>query len=210
MDVLVIGRRCPISDDFRDRVTNRLGTIARLNGRVIRIEVLVSANNCTRAPDQAVKVEITLRSNGPVVRAEATADDKVIAFEHALDRLKSRLRRAGDRRKDHRGLRTPSALAEVMELPSPGVTEDVPTIKAPAIRKIAGLEVTGDGPLVVREKVFTAAPLTLSQALDEMEMVGHDFFLYVDAETGQPSVVYRRKAYDYGVLHLQVVTEDAD
>ena len=74
----------------------------------------------------------------------------------------------------------------------------------PEIRKIAGLEVHGDGPLVVREKLFKATPLTLAQALDEMELVGHDFFLYVDAETGAPSVVYRRKAYDYGVIHLEV------
>jgi hypothetical protein len=70
--------------------------------------------------------------------------------------------------------------------------------------EVAGLEVTGDGPLVVREKVFAASPLTLAQALDEMELVGHDFFLYQDAESRRPSVVYRRKAYDYGVIHLDV------
>ncbi len=62
----------------------------------------------------------------------------------------------------------------------------------------------GDGPLVVREKNFAGTPLTLAQALDEMELVGHDFFLYVDAESRHPSVVYRRKAYDYGVIHLEV------
>jgi hypothetical protein len=74
----------------------------------------------------------------------------------------------------------------------------------PEIRKIAGLEIQGDGPLVVREKHFDAVPLTLAQALDEMELVGHDFFLYVDAESGAPSAVYRRKAYDYGVIHLDM------
>jgi hypothetical protein len=69
---------------------------------------------------------------------------------------------------------------------------------------MAGLEVHGDGPLVVREKDFASEPLTLAQALDEMELVGHDFFLYVDQTTKKPSVVYRRKAYDYGVIHLTV------
>jgi len=143
-------------------------------------------------------VEITLRSKGPVVRAEASADDKGVAFDHALDRLKSQLRRASDRRKTHRGLRGTSLEAEVA-----GIVVETEEVR-PEIRKIAGLEIQGDGPLVVREKHFDAVPLTLAQALDEMELVGHDFFLYVDAESGAPSAVYRRKAYDYGVIHLDM------
>jgi hypothetical protein len=74
-----------------------------------------------------------------------------------------------------------------------------------AVKKVAGLEIQGDGPMVVREKIFRSTPLTLAQALDEMELVGHDFFLYVDADSQLPSVVYRRKAYDYGVIHLKVI-----
>jgi len=197
VDVLVTGRHCQISDDFRAHVSERLSGVEKLRDRVIRVEVQVSTNSHARQPDSATTVEITLRSRGPVVRAEASADEKMIAFEHALDRLKSQLRRAADRRKVHRGLRagqqfgTPAPVA-----PQPS-DED-----RPEIRKIAGLEVHGDGPLVVREKLFKATPLTLAQALDEMELVGHDFFLYVDAESGAPSVVYRRKAYDYGVIRL--------
>ena len=61
-----------------------------------------------------------------------------------------------------------------------------------------------DGPMYVREKVHDATPITLDQALYEMELVGHDFYLFVDAETSQPSVVYRRRAYDYGVIRLAV------
>ena len=205
MDVLVTGRRCTIKDDFREKVTERLSSIERFKDRVIRVEVQVSTFAYKKQPDQSTRVEITLWSKGPVVRAEASSDDKMVAFEHALDRLKSQLRRAADRRKVHRGLRVTQALDEVpagrVELPAEG---EVP---APEVRKIAGLEVTGDGPLVVREKLFTSAPLSLAQALDEMELVGHDFFLYEDAETGAPSVVYRRKAYDYGVIHLEVARD---
>lgn len=203
MDVLVTGRHCQISDDFRTHVVERISGVEKLKDRVIRVEVQVSAYSHKRQPDQATRVEITLRSRGPVVRAEASADEKLVAFEHALDRLKSQLRRAADRRKVHRGLRAPTslgdlALVEAVAAPAPGDDE------RPEIRKIAGLEVHGDGPLVVREKLFKATPLTLAQALDEMELVGHDFFLYVDAETGAPSAVYRRKAYDYGVIHLEL------
>lgn len=201
MDVLVTGRHCQIPDEFRARVEEKIASIEKLKDRVIRVEVQVSAYGYKRQPDQSTRVEITLRSRGPVVRAEASADDKNVAFDHALDRLRSQLRRASDRRKTHRGLRGTSPLAEGAV---PTVAADQGEETRPEIRKIAGLEIQGDGPLVVREKYFDATPLTLAQALDEMELVGHDFFLYVDAETGAPSAVYRRKAYDYGVIHLNV------
>ncbi|MFV0451216.1 MAG: ribosome hibernation-promoting factor, HPF/YfiA family [Propioniciclava sp.] len=204
MDVIVTGRRCTISDDFREKVTERLSTVERFRDRVQRVDVQVTATP-HRQPDQATQVEITLHSRGPVVRAVASADDKAMAFEHALDRLKSQLRRAADRRKVHRGLRVSATLDAALVGPSPTtVAEATETEAGEPVQRIAGLEITGDGPLVVREKIFDAAPLTLAQALDEMELVGHDFFLYVDAETHAPSVVYRRKAYDYGVIHLNL------
>ncbi|MBK8459261.1 MAG: ribosome-associated translation inhibitor RaiA [Micropruina sp.] len=201
MDILVTGRHCQISDEFRAHVTERMVGVERLKDRVIRVEIQVSAYAHKRQPDQATRVEITLRSRGPVVRAEASADEKIVAFEHALDRLKAQLRRASDRRKVHRGLRAADIAAPAVETKLPEIDN---AEERPEIRKIAGLEVHGDGPLVVREKLFKAVPLTLAQALDEMELVGHDFFIYVDADSGTPSAVYRRKAYDYGVIHLEV------
>ncbi len=201
MDVLVTGRRLTITDDFRENVIERISSIERFRDRVIRVEVQVSTHPNKRQPENATRVEITLIGKGPVVRAEASAEDKNIAFEQALSRLKSQLRRAADRRKVHRGLRVTQVLGEAPagEAAAPPVAVD-----EPEVRHIGSLEVTGDGPLVVREKRFKGTPLNLAQALDEMELVGHDFFLYVDAETGAPSVVYRRKAYDFGVIHLEV------
>ena len=199
MEVVVTSRRCQLTDAFRDHVSEKLNSLEKLKERIIRAEVMVTLSDAKRQPEQAVRVEITLNGKGPVVRAEAAADDKMVAFEHALDRLKTQLLRASDRRKTHRGLRgTPSLKV------ADTVLEDAPTVEDDDVRKIAGLEVQGDGPLVVREKNFAGTPLTLAQALDEMELVGHDFFLYVDAESRHPSVVYRRKAYDYGVIHLEV------
>ena len=202
MDVLVTGRHCQVPDDFRARVEEKLTSIEKLKDRVIRVDVQVTAYGYKRQPDQSTKVEITMRSKGPVVRAEASADDKVVAFDRALDRLKAQLRKAGDRRKTHRGLRSavPSEVAT-----GPAATQESGESAHDEVRTLAtGLEVQGDGPLVVREKFFEAVPLTLAQALDEMELVRHDFFIYVDAETKAPSAVYRRKAYDYGVIHLSV------
>lgn len=199
MDVLITGRHCQIPDDFRARAEEKIASITKLKDRVIRVEVQVSTHGSRRQPEQAAQVEITLRGRGPVVRAEASADDKTVAFDRAFDRLMAQLRRASDRRKAHRGLRghvvAPEDLAPV---------DFEPTDSEPEVHNVAGLEVVGDGPLVVREKKFDAVPLTLAQALDEMELVGHDFFVYVDADTGAPSAVYRRRAYDYGVIHLDL------
>jgi Sigma 54 modulation/S30EA ribosomal protein C terminus len=76
---------------------------------------------------------------------------------------------------------------------------------APTQPKQAGpIEVEGEGPLVVREKLHQANPMGLDQALYEMELVGHDFYLFVDSDTKLPSVVYRRRGYDYGVIRLDV------
>lgn len=200
MDVLVTGRHCQIPDSFRDHVRERITRIERLRDRVIRVEVQVSANENKRVPDQATRVEITLFSKGPVVRSEGTAEDKMAAFEQALERMRSQLRKAADRRKHHRGQKGQESVrfsATLPDLPvsaSPSEDEDVQTI--------AGIEVQGDGPLVVREKVHPASPMTLAEALDRMELVGHDFFLYIDADHRCPSVVYRRRAYDYGVIRL--------
>ncbi len=199
MDVLVTGRRCQIPGEFRERVEEKMASIEKLRDRVIRAEVQVTADVHARQPEETTKVEITLVARGPVIRAEAVAEDKSVAFDQAFDRLKAQLRRASDRRKTRRGLRTQEAFVDPGE-PAAKAEDEASS----DVRTVAGMEVQGDGPLVVREKFFDAAPLTLAQALDEMELVGHDFFLYVDSVTGQPSVVYHRKAYDYGVIHLNM------
>ena len=201
MDVVVTGRHCTISPELKELVHDRIVTVERLRDRVIRVEVEFSATDGTKNPSDAVEVQITLRSRGPVVRAEAKANDKTIAFEQAFDRLKVQLRKAADRRKTHRGLRTAIFTEETATVP---VLEEPETESEESTYEVAGLVVNGDGPLVVREKEFETVPLSLAQALDEMELVGHDFFLYQDSITGKPSVVYRRKAYNYGVIHLNV------
>ena len=86
---------------------------------------------------------------------------------------------------------------------APTLTES-PDDESVAERKVGTVTVTGDGPLVVREKSHAAAPMTLEQALYEMELVGHDLYLFVDKESERPSVVYRRRGYDYGVISLEV------
>ena len=208
MDVVVKGRHCVVPDQFRTYVDEKITRLEKLNDRVIRVEVEVSAERNKRQHDQACRVEITLRTKGPVVRAEAAAEDKIPAFDIALDRLMAQLRRAADRKRVHHGQRAPQSLRSGVDVGEP---EAAPVAaETNGHHTVAGMAVQGDGPLVVREKSHAAVPMTLDQALMAMELVGHDFYLYMDSEHGTPSVVYRRRAYDYGVIRLSPAEELVD
>lgn len=211
MDIVVKGRKTEVPERFRKHVAEKLKLekIQKLDGKVISLDVEVSKEHNPRQADRSDRVEITLHSRGPVIRAEAAAGDPYAALDLATAKLEGRLRKQHDKRHTRRGNGRLSA-AEVADV-VPGVAqlngsgEPVTQEAAEAVptTRIGSLEVQGEGPLVVREKNHVAAPMTLDQALYEMELVGHDFYLFVDSETKEPSVVYRRHAYDYGVIHLQ-------
>ncbi|MFI0944380.1 ribosome hibernation-promoting factor, HPF/YfiA family [Streptomyces sp. NPDC021020] len=209
MDIVVKGRKTEVPERFRKHVTEKLDKIQKLDGKVISLDVEVSKELNPRQAERADRVEITLNSRGPVIRAEAAAADPYAALDVAVTKLEARLRKAASKRHTRRGAgRIPAAdVSSVVPdaaylngdgdpVPGPDEEQGVPT------RRMASLEVRGEGPLVVREKTHAAAPMPLDQALYEMELVGHDFYLFVDADTKQPSVVYRRHGYDYGVIHL--------
>jgi ribosomal subunit interface protein len=204
VDVVVMGRHCEISDRFRAHVQEKLARLEKHDHRVIRVEVEVDKERNPRQQDRAVRVELTVFSKGPVVRAEAAADDKMAALDLALDRMAAQMRRAADRKKRRRRAQVSAGPASAELLTAQEQALDDETVTE---RQAGPITVTGDGPLVVREKSHTAAPMTLDQALYEMELVGHDFFLFVDKETERPSVVYRRRGYDYGVISLELSTD---
>jgi hypothetical protein len=108
-----------------------------------------------------------------------------------------RLRRAADRRRVHHGNRTPVSVAAATS----AVVVPI-AVLATVADELDGEDPEAALPFVVREKRHYALPMTLEQAMFEMELVGHDFFLYVDDSDGTPSVVYRRRGYDYGVVRL--------
>ncbi len=210
MDVVVKGHHCEVSDRFRQYVEEKLERIEKIDHRVLRCEVEVSQEKNPRQTDNAFRVELTMYTRGPVVRAEATAESKQAAFEISLDRLRSQVRKAADRRRVHRGgAHAPQSLRKAMAMQSsnghvPVAETDEYEDTGVETRKVGPLTVTGDGPLVMREKTHSAKPMSLDQALYEMELVGHDFYLFVDADENLPSVVYRRRGYDYGVIRLAV------
>ena len=204
MDVVVTGRHCEITDRYRSHVEEKLTRLEKHDHRIMRVQVEVDCEPNPRQRDRAVRIELTAFSKGPVIRAEAAAEDKMGALDLALDKMAAQMRRAADRRRVHHGRHTPVSVGEALAGMPPsgqiGRISDDEIIE----RQIGPIAITGDGPLVVREKTHPAAPMTLDQALYEMELVGHDFYLFVDSETKEPSVVYRRRGYDYGVISLDL------
>ena len=202
MEVVVTGRHCEVSDRFREHVSEKLTSLEKHDHRIMRVQVEVALEKNPRQHDRATKVELTAFSKGPVIRAEAAAEDKMGALDLAVDKMQAQMRRAADRRRVHKGrndhVSVGEALAAMPEI------EDTAEEDGVVERKVGPITVTGDGPLVVREKSHHATPMTLDQALYEMELVGHDFYLFIDIDTSQPSVVYRRRGYDYGVIRLAV------
>jgi ribosomal subunit interface protein len=208
VEIVVKGRHCEISDRFREHVEDKLARLEKYDHRVIRVDVEVSKEANPRLADHLVRVEITIRSKGPVVRAEAAAEDKMSALDKAVERLSAQARKAADRRRIHHGQRAPVSLAQAMARSNQTAAVDgaggvLPDSSLDGLAHHEGpITVMGDGPPVVREKLHPATPMTLDQALYEMELVGHDFYLFIDKESDVPAVVYRRKGYDYGVIRL--------
>ncbi len=206
MDIVLNSRHVELTERFRSHVEEKLARLEKHDHRVIRVEVEVDKERNPRLQDRAIRVELTAFSKGPVIRAEAAAEDKMAALDLAVDRMAAQMRRAADRRRVHRGRHTPVSVGQAMAGidPEPNGNVREPEPEAERERTVGPITVLGDGPLVVREKNHTAAPMTLDQALYEMELVGHDFFLFVDKESERPSVVYRRRGYDYGVITLDL------
>ena len=216
MDVVVKGRHQAVSDSFRDHAAEKVSKVEQLSPRAQAVEVQLRHEN-TRSREEEQRVEITVFQKGPVLRAEASADDKYAALDLAWAKLLERLRRVKDRGKvarsgHRRNHSTGEALAsmEVVDplIPSeqdgapaaaPAEDDAVPAGEDPTNGRI---QAEGDSPVVLREKRFPAQPIGLEEALNRMEMVGHDFYLFIDEDTAQPSVVYRRKGWSYGVIAL--------
>ncbi|MGR0320204.1 ribosome hibernation-promoting factor, HPF/YfiA family [Agromyces sp. ZXT2-3] len=213
MELNIVGRNLEVTDRFRAYVAEKAEKVANLSDRAISLDIKVSRHNEKNGNNAGLdRVELTLVGKGPVVRAEADGADKYAAFDVALGRLLERIRRAKDRRKVHRGSRRPTSLREATDVGFAGtgvqaadveILEKVRTGNIPIVGEEPAAEEDEDySPVVIRRKVFAATPMTVDDALYHMELVGHDFYLFIDSETHRPSVVYCRKGWDYGVISL--------
>ncbi|MDF2829221.1 MAG: ribosomal protein [Mycobacterium sp.] len=200
-EVVVKGRNVEVPDHFRTYVSEKLARLERFDRTIYLFDVELDHERNRRQRKNCQHVEITARGRGPVVRGEACADSFYAALEGAVSKLENRLRRSKDRRKIHYGDKTPVSVAEATKVVDPDAfLPPVPVAEEAADQNGAATE--HEPGHIVRTKEHPANPMTVDDALYEMELVGHDFFLFHDKESDRPSVVYRRHAYDYGLIRL--------
>jgi ribosomal subunit interface protein len=221
VDIVVKGRNVEVPDHYRAHVADKLAKVERYDHKLMRVDVELFHERNPRQSDHCQRVELTCVSRGPVIRAEACAKDFYSALDAAISKLDTRLRRAADRRRVHRGRHAPVSVAEATAgLPTAGLNGFTPlppaqpTEQAAASVAVLDRDVAEDDRHddyddyddqpwhLVREKEHPGEPMTVDDALFQMELVGHDFYLFLDKESGRPSVVYRRKGYDYGLIAL--------
>lgn len=193
MDIVITARHASVTDRFRRQAEEKLEKISLLAPRAQRVDVKLSHEHNPRQASRSERVELTVRDRGPVIRAEACADDLYAALDMAQEKLLERLRRARDRRKVHHGRHSHPSVRNGMPIAEPVEALEAPEAEASDVN---------DSPVEVREKLHAANPMTLDDALYHMELVGHDFYLFMDSTSGLPSVVYRRRGWSYGVLRL--------
>jgi ribosomal subunit interface protein len=205
MEIVVSGRNVEIPEHFRVHVSEKLARLERYDHKIVGLEVELFHERNRRQAKSCQRVEITGRGCGPVARAEACGPDFYAALDSAVGKLEARLRRAHDRRRVAYG-RRPRGTVRMMHggtalLEEELTTEQFPAVDIPSQRASAEDDEHMPG-RVVRQKEHTAKPMSVDDALAQMELVGHDFYLFSCVDTGHPSVVYRRKGYDYGVIRL--------
>ena len=212
MDIVITGRRTKVSEKFRTAVDSKSKRIAAIAPDADRVQIVVTHEGNPRQADTAIKVEITVFAGRDIARAEASSADAISALDLALDKLTIRLRRLRDRRKSHhqdrdRASRKPLDTAGDM----PSLPEDagstgtgsVPLGAEPLDADGESVEVRlGEMPIRIRRKLHRARQMTIEEALYEMELSDHDFYLFVNAETRRPAVVYRRHGWSYGVFEI--------
>jgi ribosomal subunit interface protein len=208
VDIVVKGRNVEVPEHYREHVADKLSKVERYDQKLIRADVELFHERNPRQSDTCQRVEITVMTRGPVVRAEACAENFYAALDSAITKLDGRLRRSADRRRVHRGRHAPVSVAAA----TAGLPTDLSLAQTAAPPPDAGTLAIGVGLVehpedqpwrIVREKEHPADPMTVDDALFQMELVGHDFYLFLDKDSGRPSVVYRRRGYDYGILSLE-------
>ena len=213
MDITITGRGVGIPDRFEDYATEKADKVAQLAEKALALEIKLIRHHETNGSSGDDRVELTLIGPGPIVRAEAAAGDKYAAFDNALDKMLERIRQAKDRKKVHRGQHRPVSLGEATSngrvldvVPASAAVMDAVSTGSIPLPEVASEEPEWS-PVVIRHKVFPSTRMTQEDAVDHMELVGHDFFLFIDAVTDRPSVVYRHNGWNYGVIGLE---ESAD
>ena len=180
MRLQVKGRNVEVSDSIREYAERKLGKLDRLLNDLTTVELeLAVERNPSIAENQVA--EATIFTKGPVLRAREASGDMKASIDQLTEKLMRQVKHYRESRQDHRRPRGP-AIAD----PGGFVTED------------------GAEPQIVKTKQFAVKPMSAEEAVLQLELVGHDFFVFQNADSSDVNVVYRRKGGGYGLIEPQI------
>ncbi|MCC7352918.1 MAG: ribosome-associated translation inhibitor RaiA [Anaerolineae bacterium] len=181
MQLVIQGKNMEVSDWLRQYVEKKAGKLDRLLPNADEVRVELSVEHTKSAQDRQV-VQMTVRSNGRILRAEEKSADMFASVDAVMDKIHRQISRFKERRHDRRTQGGDTATAE---LPTPVETEE-------------------ETPRIVRVKRFVLTPMDEEEAAEQMELLGHDFFVFYNSRTAEVNVVYRRHDGNYGLLQPQL------
>lgn len=184
MQLLVHGRNVEITDWIREYVNKKVSKLERYLNQVTDARVELS-HNPTRAADDRFTAQLTIWSNGDILRAEESTSDILVSVDATVDKMAQQIRRFKGRRYQNRRRQSAAVNAEA-ELAATMVAEED--------------EEEEEVGKIVRRKEFILQPMNEEEAVAQMELLGHDFFVYHDVDANTVNVVYRRRDGQYGLL----------
>lgn len=195
MQVTVSRRHTEVSDSLRVMAEEKIGRLARFVDGLDHAEVHFSEHKNPRIADKEV-CEVTIEGHGHHVRCKVQAPDGYQAVDKAYDKLEHQLHKLKTKLR-HRYQGAPKAKKGVDSLGAVIVIDEAPP-EAPAADDLDG--VGPDAPRIVKSKRFAMFPMTAEEAVERMELVGHGFFFFTNAETSRAAVVYRRDDGEIGLI----------
>jgi putative sigma-54 modulation protein len=177
MRLQVKGKNLEVSESIRTYAEEKLRKLDRHLAPPTQVELELAVEKNPSISSNHV-AEATVWTKGPVLRARETSPDMRASIDQLVDKLERQVKRYRDkrRRRNHH----------------PGPTAPEPAEPAPA------------EPLIVKTKQFAVKPMSAEEAVLQLELVGHDFFVFQDADSGEVNVVYRRRDGNYGVIEPQL------
>jgi putative sigma-54 modulation protein len=179
MNLQVKGRNLEVSDQIRKYAEDKLAKLDRLVKDPTRVELELAVEKNPSISDNQV-AEATVWTKGPVLRARETSEDMKASIDQLVDKLERQVKRYRDKRRPRKHDRP-----------------DGPPVEP------APVERSEEGPAIVKSKQFAFKPMTPDEAVLQLELVGHDFFVFRNNESDQINVVYRRRDGDYGLIEPQ-------
>ncbi len=189
MELIFRGKHFPISDEFRDYAGQRLAKLSHYLPAVGH--AIVDVRREAKGSDGRFVVQVTLNANGTFLRAEERSFELIAAVDATVDALSRQVKRFKER-KLYRSQRRVSKEERLPIPPSEGQAEEEEPSLPPGAELVSGR--------VVKIKRFAMKPMTEAEAIEQMELLDHTFFLFRDADKGGLSLLYRRRDGDYGMI----------